>query len=160
MEQKDDSSPPGAPCPQAEALLAEYHDSVRAYREAVAGLDVDLPRQDFESSYRRAEEARANFEQRREDLLQHLYVHGCQSASKLPVRRSDDMNSADDFMNQLDAYLEMCLREHTPGVRAVEFNTRDRPARADLIRALERLIRETPREPADPERGQQNPGHH
>jgi hypothetical protein len=78
MEQKDDSSPPGAPCPQAEALLAEYHDSVRAYREAVAGLNAELPHQEFESSYGRAEEARANFEQRREELQQHVYVHGCQ----------------------------------------------------------------------------------
>jgi hypothetical protein len=79
MEQKDDPRPPGALCPQAEALLAEYHDSVRAYREAVNRLDADLPRQDFESSYGRAEEARANFEQRREKLQQHIYVHGCQS---------------------------------------------------------------------------------
>ena len=70
------------------------------------------------------------------------------------------MSTADDFMDKLDAHIDMRLREHEPGVRAVEFNTRDRPARADLIRALERLIRETPREPADPERGQQNPGHH
>ena len=70
------------------------------------------------------------------------------------------MNRADDFMNKLDAYIDMCLREHRPGVHAVEFNTRDSPARADLVQALERLIRETPREPADSERGQQNPGHH
>lgn len=82
MEQKDDSSPPGARCPQAEALLTEYHDSVRAYREAVNGLNANLPRHEFESAYRSAEEARANFEQRREDLLQHVYVHGCQPASK------------------------------------------------------------------------------
>jgi hypothetical protein len=78
MEQKDDSIEPGAPCPEAEALLAEYQKSVRAYREAVGGLDADLPRQEFESSYARAEEARATFEQRREELRQHVYVHGCQ----------------------------------------------------------------------------------
>jgi hypothetical protein len=78
MEQKEDSMEPGAPCPEAEALLAEYHNSVRSYHEAVSGLDADLPRQEFDSSYVRAEEARATFEQRREELQQHVYVHGCQ----------------------------------------------------------------------------------
>ena len=70
------------------------------------------------------------------------------------------MNNADDFMNKLDAYIDMCLREHKPGVHAVEFNTRDSPARADLVSAIERLIRETPRKSADHERGHQNPVHH
>lgn len=82
MEHKDDQGPAGAPCPQAEALLAEYHDAVRAYREAVTRLDADLPRPGFELAYQRAEEARAAFEQRREELQQHLYVHGCQTESK------------------------------------------------------------------------------
>jgi hypothetical protein len=82
IEQKDDSGLSGAPCPQAEALLAEYHDSVRAYREAVNGLNAELPHQEFESSYVRAEEARANFEQRREVLEQHIGVHGCQRSVK------------------------------------------------------------------------------
>jgi hypothetical protein len=82
MELKDDPIEPGAPCPEAEALLAEYHDSVRAYREAVSRLDADLPRQEFESSYARAEEARAIFEQRREKLQQHVYVHGCQRSAE------------------------------------------------------------------------------
>jgi hypothetical protein len=70
-----------APCPQAEALLAEYHGAVRAYREAVVRLDADLPCQEFEIAYWRAEEARTAFELRREELLQHLYVHGCQTGS-------------------------------------------------------------------------------
>jgi hypothetical protein len=77
------------------------------------------------------------------------------------VRGPDDMSTADDFMDKLDAHIDMRLREHEPGVRAVEFNTRDSSARADLIRALERLIRETPRHPGEPGREQQqNPGHH
>jgi hypothetical protein len=58
----------------------DYH-AVRAYREAVTKLDADLPRQDFELAYLRAEEARIAFEQRREELLQHRYVHGCQTES-------------------------------------------------------------------------------
>jgi hypothetical protein len=82
MEQQKEVMQPGAPCPEAEALLVEYHDAVRAYREAVIGLDADLPRQEFEAGYRRAEKARAIFEQRREQLQQHVYVHGCQLESK------------------------------------------------------------------------------
>jgi hypothetical protein len=79
MEQKEDANvDPRVPCPQAEALLVEYHGAVRAYREAVTGLDADLQHQEFESAHRRAEEARIIFERRREELLQHLYVHGCQ----------------------------------------------------------------------------------
>jgi hypothetical protein len=54
---------------------------MRAYREAVSELNANLPRHEFEPAYRSAEKARANFEQRREDLLQHVYVHGCQSES-------------------------------------------------------------------------------
>jgi hypothetical protein len=80
--QKEDALQPRAPCPEAEALLVEYHESVRAYREAVGGLNADLPRQEFESSYRNAEQARTLFEQRREELLQHVYVHGCQPEQK------------------------------------------------------------------------------
>jgi hypothetical protein len=83
MEQtKGEGVPPGAPCPQAEGLRAEYHRAVRAYRKAVIGLDADLPSQEFESAYLRAEEDRSIFEQRREELLQHVYVHGCQSEPK------------------------------------------------------------------------------
>jgi hypothetical protein len=82
MEQKEGAGmKPGAPCPQAEALLVEYHSAVRAYREAVIRLDADLPRPEFEIAYWRAEEARTAFELRREELLQHLYVHGCQTES-------------------------------------------------------------------------------
>jgi hypothetical protein len=82
MEQKEgDGIQPGAPCPQAEGLMAEYHGAVRAYREAVTKLDADLPRLEFELAYLRAEEARTAFEQRREELLQHVYVHGCQTES-------------------------------------------------------------------------------
>ena len=80
MEQNEGAGiQPKAPCPQAEALLVEYHGAVRAYREAVTKLDADLPRQQFELAYLRAEEARIAFAQRREELLQHLYVHGCQT---------------------------------------------------------------------------------
>ena len=68
-----------APCPQADALLAEYHGAVRAYRAAVAKLDANLPHLEFEIAYWRAEENRKAFELRREELLQHLYVHGCQT---------------------------------------------------------------------------------
>jgi hypothetical protein len=83
MEQtKSEGVSPGPPCPQAEGLRAEYHRAVRAYRKAVSGLDAHLPPQEFESAYHRAEEARAMFEQRREELLQHVYVHGCQSERK------------------------------------------------------------------------------
>jgi hypothetical protein len=82
MEQKEgEGIRPGTPCPQAEGLLAEYHGAVRAYREAVIRLDADLPRPEFEIAYWRAEEARTAFELRREELLQHLYVHGCQTES-------------------------------------------------------------------------------
>jgi hypothetical protein len=55
----------------------EYHGAVRAYGEALVSLDADLPRQEFEIAYWRAEETRTAFELRREELLQHLYVHGC-----------------------------------------------------------------------------------
>ena len=82
MEQKEgDAIQPGAPCPQAEALLVEYHGAVRAYREAVTKLDADLSRPEFEIAYWSAEEARTAFELRREELLQHRYVHGCQKES-------------------------------------------------------------------------------
>jgi hypothetical protein len=82
MEEKEgEGIQPGAPCPQAEALLVEYHGAVRAYREAVTKLDADLPRQEFELAHLRAEEARTAFELRREELQQHLYMHGCQTES-------------------------------------------------------------------------------
>jgi hypothetical protein len=82
MEQREeDGIQPGVPCPQAVALLAEYHGAVREYREAVTRLDADLPSQEFEIAYLRAEEARIAFAQRREELLQHRYVHGCQTES-------------------------------------------------------------------------------
>jgi hypothetical protein len=71
---------PEAPCPQAEVLRAEYHGAVRAYREAVIQLDAGLPGQDFELAYLRAEEARIAFAQKREELQQHLYVHGCRTS--------------------------------------------------------------------------------
>ena len=81
MESKEGTGiQPEASCPQAEALLVEYHGAVRAYREAVAGLDADLPHQEFESAHRSAEEARAIFERTREELLQHVFVHGCQQS--------------------------------------------------------------------------------
>jgi hypothetical protein len=80
MEQKEDGNvKPPVSCRQAEALLAEYHGTVRAYREAVAALDADLPHQEFEAAHRHAERARTIFEQRREELLQHSYLHGCQA---------------------------------------------------------------------------------
>jgi hypothetical protein len=82
MEEKEDAGiQPKAPCPQAEGLLVKYHAAVRAYREAVIRLNPDLPRIEFELAYLRAEEARIDFDQRREELLQHLYVHGCQTES-------------------------------------------------------------------------------
>ena len=55
----------------------EYHGAVRAYGEALVSLDADLTRQEFEIAYWRAEETRTAFDLRREELLQHLYVHGC-----------------------------------------------------------------------------------
>jgi hypothetical protein len=70
---------PRESCPQADALLAEYHGAVRAYRAAVARLDANLPSLEFEIAYWRAEETRTAFELRREEFLQHLYVHGCQT---------------------------------------------------------------------------------
>jgi len=70
------------------------------------------------------------------------------------------MSSADDFMSKLDAYIDTRIREHKPGVYAVEVNTGDSSTRMDLVQALERLIRETLRQPAEPEREQQSPGHH
>jgi hypothetical protein len=82
MEQNEGEGQSGAPCTQAQELRAEYHGAVRAYRKAVVGLDADLPYREFESAYCHAEEARAIFEQRREELLQHVYVHGCQSEPK------------------------------------------------------------------------------
>jgi hypothetical protein len=79
MEQQDSAGmKPGAPCPQADGLRVEYHDAVRA----VTRLDAGLPRPEFEIAYWRAEEARTTFELRREELLQHFYVHGCQTESK------------------------------------------------------------------------------
>ncbi len=68
------------------------------------------------------------------------------------------MSSAGDFMSKLDAYIDTRIREHKPGVRAVDV-TSDSSTRADLIEALNRLISETPRQPAT-EPDQQNPGHH
>jgi hypothetical protein len=68
------------------------------------------------------------------------------------------MSSADDFMSKLEAYIDTRIREHKPGVRTVDF-TSDSSARAELVEALNRLISETPRQPAA-ERDQQNPGHH
>jgi hypothetical protein len=83
MEEKEgDDIQPAAPCPQAEVLLAEYHGAVRSYRRAVIDLNADLPRLEFEMAYLLAEEARLIFEQRREELLAHVYVHGCQSEAK------------------------------------------------------------------------------
>jgi hypothetical protein len=83
MEQyEDDGIASAASCPQAEGLQTEYPGAVRAYRKAVIGLDADLPHQEFESAYHCVEEARAIFEQRREELLEHVYVHGCQSKPK------------------------------------------------------------------------------
>jgi hypothetical protein len=73
---------PGIPCPQRETHLKQYHDAVRAYCEAVVGLDADLPYQEFETVHRRAEEARAIFDRRREELQRHLAMHGCQPDSK------------------------------------------------------------------------------
>jgi hypothetical protein len=69
------------------------------------------------------------------------------------------MSSTDDFMSKLDAYIDMRIREHKPGIGAAEV-ARDRSTRAGLAEALEMLIRETSRQPADIEREQQNPGHH
>lgn len=68
------------------------------------------------------------------------------------------MSSKDDYMSKLDAYIDMRIREHEPGVRASEI-TRGSSTRADLVEALERLISETLRQPAT-ERDQQNLGHH
>ena len=82
MRQNDDTLQPARPCPQAEALLAEYHDSVRAYREVVVGLNADLPRPEFESSCWIAEEARAIFEKSRYKLNQHVSAHGCEHGRK------------------------------------------------------------------------------
>jgi hypothetical protein len=80
MEEKEsDGIQQRVSCPQAEALLVQYHGAVRAYRAAVARLDANLPRLEFEIAYWRAEENRTAFELRREELLQHLYVHGCQT---------------------------------------------------------------------------------
>jgi hypothetical protein len=80
MEQNEGAGiQPKAPCPQAEELMVKYHAAVRAYRKAVIKLNPDLPRLEFELAYVRAEEARTDFEQRREELLQHFYVHGCQT---------------------------------------------------------------------------------
>ena len=70
------------------------------------------------------------------------------------------MSSADDFMSKLDAYIDTRIREHKPEVRAVDVNTRDSSARAELAQSLEKLIRETLRQEVDYQREQQNPGHH
>ena len=78
MDQSDDPNRPGTPCDEAAGLLAKYHESLRAYRAAVNDMNAELPHQEFESSYDRAEEARVRFEQKREDLQRHVFVHGCQ----------------------------------------------------------------------------------
>jgi hypothetical protein len=69
------------------------------------------------------------------------------------------MSSADDFMNKLDVYIATCLREHKPGLHAVDVKTGDSTTRGDLVHALERLVRDTAREAVEYER-KQNPGHH
>jgi hypothetical protein len=77
MEPIEEGDPqPIRPCQEAEALLQQYHESVRAYRLAVLGLDASLPPYEFEAAYRRAEEGRAIFEQRREEMLKHAFLHG------------------------------------------------------------------------------------
>ena len=61
--------------------LAERPESVQGVSPPTfAGLDADLPHQEFESAHRSAEEARAIFERTREELLQHVFVHGCQQS--------------------------------------------------------------------------------
>jgi hypothetical protein len=70
------------------------------------------------------------------------------------------MSSADDFMSSLDAYVDRRTGEHQSGVHTADVNTQGGSTRTDLVQALQRLIRETPRHPAELERDQQNPSHH
>jgi hypothetical protein len=53
---------PAMLCPERDLHAKHYHDAARAYRVAVVSLDAELPPNEFEVVYKRAEEARAMFE--------------------------------------------------------------------------------------------------
>jgi len=78
VEENEPTLQSDPPCPERESRLKEYHDAVRAYRETVNYLDADLPREEFERSHRRAEEARIVFDRKREELRGHINAHGCE----------------------------------------------------------------------------------
>jgi hypothetical protein len=75
---------PNATCPEREARLKQYRDSVQAYAKAVLCLDGDLTPKEFEVAHKSAEKARAEFDRTRKELKEHVTSHGCQPQSMLP----------------------------------------------------------------------------
>jgi hypothetical protein len=67
-----------ATCPEREAHLKQYRDSVQAYAKAVLCLDGDLTPQEYELAHKGAEKARAEFDRTRKELKEHVTSHGCQ----------------------------------------------------------------------------------
>jgi hypothetical protein len=75
---------PRPECPEREALLKQYRDSVQAYAKAVPRLDGDLTPKEFEVAHKDAEKARAEFDRARKELKDHVTAHGCQPQAMLP----------------------------------------------------------------------------
>jgi hypothetical protein len=75
---------PHVACPEREAHLKQYRDSVQAYAKAVLCLDGDLTPKEFEVAHKGAEKARAEFDRTRKELKEHVTSHGCQPQPMLP----------------------------------------------------------------------------
>jgi hypothetical protein len=75
---------PHAECPEREALLNQYRDSVQAYAKAVLHLDGDLTPKEFEVAHKGAEKARAEFARARKELKDHVTAHGYRPQPMLP----------------------------------------------------------------------------
>lgn len=80
---------PTVPCPQREVHLKQYHDAVRAYRQAVAGLNAGLAHHEFKAAHRRAERTRDDFERAHRELEVHVSTHGCQSSCESLIEESN-----------------------------------------------------------------------
>jgi hypothetical protein len=67
-------------CPEKARLIAEYQKTTQEYSEAVAQLQrimgVSL-KTDYEAQYRMTEALRHDSIKAREELEQHIAIHGC-----------------------------------------------------------------------------------
>ena len=95
-------------CLKRETLLSEYHEAIRAYREAVLFLDPELTSDQFQTARRRSERARVAFERKSESLKNHEQAHGCKHRANVGEDGVGDVTHAIEHLPDSQVRCSQC----------------------------------------------------